>query len=263
MLSPTNIIDMKLGIIFLIPIFSFFIINTKIYMRHIISFIFFSLGVFLIIIFLNKIYQEGDYYGTDIRFFFKDQLPHLSCSVYPSLAFVLTKFLFVNYNFNVFLFLLINGILGFMPFFYIICEIYVFDVLFLDSKAIFSFIGVFILSFIYYFINTWIIYKFSPNFLVITEILSLFLIWMIEILFQNKEENEESYIIIIKIVGLLIMFISSIVNNEIVILHFCNCDKNIENKSPKEDDIVKNVDNNIPIIMKDKDIIKNNDNIEN
>ena len=95
MSSPDNIIDMKLGIVFLIPILSFFIINNnKVYMHHIISFIFFSLGMFLIIIFLNKIYQEGDYYGPDIRFFFKDQLPHLSCSIYPSLSFVLTKVLF-------------------------------------------------------------------------------------------------------------------------------------------------------------------------
>ena len=251
MLSPANIIDMKLGIVFLIPILSFFIINNnKIYLRHIISFILFSLGVFLIIVFLNKIYQEGDYYGPDIRFF-KDQWPHLSCSIYPSLAFVLTKVLFENYNLDVFLFLLVNGILGFMPFFYIIYDKYIFDVLFLDFRAIYSFIGVFISSFGYYLVNTLIIYKFSPNILVISEILALFLKWIIEIIFQNKEENEESYIIIIKIAGFLIMFISASVYNEIIILHFFNCDKNIENQSLKEDELEKNDNSNTLIILKD------------
>ena len=125
------------------------------------------------------------------------------------------------------------------PFFILFMIVYVFYVLFLDSKAIFFFIGVFILSFVYYFINTWIIYIFSPNFLVITEILSIFLKWMIEILFQNKNENEDSFNVVIKIIGLLIILITSIVYNEIVILHFFNCDKNIENQSPKEDELVE------------------------
>ena len=58
MSSPANIIDMKLGIVFLIPILSFFIINNnKVYISHIISFILFSLGVFLIIIFLSSLYS--------------------------------------------------------------------------------------------------------------------------------------------------------------------------------------------------------------
>ena len=47
------------------------------------------------------------------------------------------------------------------------------------------------------------------------------------------------------------MFISSIVYNEIVILHFFNCDKNIENQSLKEDELEKNDNSNTLIVLKD------------
>jgi hypothetical protein len=85
------------------------------------------------------------------------------------------------------------------------------------------------LSFGYYLSNSLIIYYFSPTHLAITEILSLFLRWTIEILFENKCENEKNTIIIIKIVGFLIIFISSLVYKEILILHFFKCDKNLQN----------------------------------
>ena len=61
-----------------------------------------------------------------------------------------------------------------MPFFFIFFDKYISYALFYDSRAIYSFIGVFISSFGYYFINTLIIFKFSPNILVISEILALF-----------------------------------------------------------------------------------------
>ena len=64
-----NFIDIKLGNIFLLPIFSFFIINGKIHRHHIFSFILSFLGIVFICVFLNWINQNRDYYEDEIRYF--------------------------------------------------------------------------------------------------------------------------------------------------------------------------------------------------
>ena len=75
--------------------------------------------------------------------------------------------------------------------------------------------------------------------------------WIIEILFENKVENEKGSIIFIKILGLLIIIFASMVYNEILILHFFNFDKNLLNskniESIKDKDAIflKNEYNNI------------------
>ena len=100
---------------------------------------------------------------------------------------------------------------------------------FVTTKINLLFFAITFLTFGYYLSNSLIIYYFSPTHLVITEILSLFLRWIIEILFENKIENEDNTIITAKIVGFFIIFISSLIYNEILILHFCYWDKNVEN----------------------------------
>ena len=195
-----NYIDMKLGIIFLIPILSFFIVNDKIYRHHIVSFFLFSFGIFLIILFLSNIYNEGDYFGIEIKNFSK-QFEHLSSSIYPSLAYVLTNYLFDNYNINVFFYLLVNGIICFILLFILIfVDFFAYGyVLFCDGIANLLLIAVAFSSFFYYVANALIINYFNSNVLVITETLSLFLKWIIEILFENKEENKEGLYHIYKI----------------------------------------------------------------
>ena len=83
------------------------------------------------------------------------------------------------------------------------------------SKLTLIYFSILFLSFGYYLSNSLIIYYFSPTHLAITEILSHFLRWIIEILFENC--------------WFLIIFISSLVYNEILILHYFKCDKNLQN----------------------------------
>ena len=246
-----NYIDMKLGIIFLIPILSFMIINDKIYRHHIVSFLLFSFGIFLIILFLSNIYNEGDYFGEEIKNF-SEQIKHLLSSIYLSLSYVLTNYLFENFNVNVFFYLVFNGVICFiLPSFLIFMDFNSGVLLFYDAIANILLIVVAISTFCYYLSNALIIYYLNANVLVITETLSLFLKWIIEILFENKVENEKGSIIFIKILGLLIIIFASMVYNEILILHFFNFDKNLLNskniESIKDKDAIflKNEDNNI------------------
>ena len=56
---------------------------------------------------LNLVYKERDFYENKILNF-KDQIKHLSFSIYSSLALVLSKILFNDYN-STFFFLFYNG----------------------------------------------------------------------------------------------------------------------------------------------------------
>ena len=250
-----NYLDIKLGNIFLIPIFSFFIINGKISRHHIFSFILSFFGIFLICFFLNSNYQNRDYYESEIRSF-SDQMKHLSFSIYSSLALVLSKILFDDFIL-IFLYIFYEGILIFIL-------ITIFAILgighfgdYLENissligsiRLLFLFLNIDYLSFGYYLSNSLIIYYFSPNHLIISEILSLFLRWIIEILFENKIENEDKAIIFIKIVSFLIIFISSLVYNEILILHFFGCD-NVQNIM-ENDELIENNNIDSQNIIKD------------
>ena len=225
-----NFIDIKLGNIFLLPIFSFFIINDKIHRHHIFSFILSFLGIVFICVFLNSIYQNRDYYKGEIRYF-GEQMKHLSFSIFSSLALILSKLLFYNLN-STFFYLFYDGIICItLSLFFALLEIDHFGedlidilVLFSTVKLNFLFFGITFLSFGYYLSSSLIIYHFSPNHLMISEALCLFLRWIIEMLFENKIENEDKSIIIIKIIGFLIIFISSLIYNEYLILHFFDCD---------------------------------------
>ena len=230
-----NYIDIRIGNIFLLPILTFLIINSKISRQQIFSFILSSFGVFLICFFLNSIYGNRDFYEDKI-IYFSEQMKHLSFSIFSSTALVLSAFIFDNFK-RIFCFLFYNGLLCLTislifallridHFKEDLEDVFLFS---MTSKLTLIDFSILFLSFGYYLSNSLIIYYFSPTHLTITEILSLFLRWIIEILFENKCENEKNTIIIIKIVGFLIIFISSLVYNEILILHFFKCDKNLQN----------------------------------
>lgn len=241
--NKTNYIDMKLTIHFLVPFLSLFILKDKLHRHHIFSFFLISLSIIIICIRLKNFYSKiGEYYEKKTPF--SDQMKHLSYSIFPALSSVLIKYLFKNYNISFFQFLMYDGILSFIsPFIIFLMKSIIkgkkyfkkningFRFLFYNSKVKLLYIFGFITSSGYYLTKYLTLYYFSPNILVSFESFSLFLRWLIEFLFYDKRENKQKLILVVKFIGSLAIFISSLIYNEILILHIFNCDKNIEKRN--------------------------------
>ena len=250
--NTPNYIELKLGIIILVPILSVFIFKKQIYKHHIMSFILSFIGIILVcltILFMN----DNNNIEETIIPVLGEQMRHLFFSIYLSLALVLTKYLFENSFINPFEFILFNGLLCiFVPLILISLKAIFINtlglsyfkdnlkgllLLFNDIYSILFFIGVIFVSFCYYVTNALTIYIFNPTLLVSTDTLSPFFSWIIELIilffffkdsFDKKKENENLYLVIpFKLIGFLIIIFSALVYNEILILHFLNFDKNI------------------------------------
>ena len=103
-----------------------------------------------------------------------------------------------------------------------------------DSNIIIYFIFVVIFSFGYYLTNALTIYIFSPSLMVMTDILSPFFRWIIEIFIDKDwEQKEFIFIAFFKGMGFLIVIFSALIFNEVLILHFYDFDKNTENNIQK------------------------------
>ena len=253
-----NYIELKLGIIFLVPIFSIFILKRQIYRHHIFSSILSIIGIIFVCLSLLFIYENESIPETKKQKF-GEQMRHLFFSIYLSLAFVLIKYLFEKTFINAFVFLFFDGILSiFLPF-VLIClksikqgseyfeeNMKDISILFHDGKSVFYFIAILFCSFFYYLTNTLTLYFFTPTFLVSTDILSPFFRWIIELIYfpifdkntyHDKKDNEDfALVIIFKLIGFLIIIFSALINNEILVLHFCDFDKNIEKNIQKRGD---------------------------
>ena len=84
--------------------------------------------------------------------------------------------------------------------------------------------------------------------MVMTDILSPFFRWIIEIINDyifGDDELESIYIVVFKGLGFLIIIFSSVVFNELLILHFCQLDQNIEENIQKraDNELLENSDN--------------------
>ena len=247
-----NYIELKLGIIILVPILSVFIFKKQIYKHHIMSFILSFIGIIFVCLTLLFINNNDNIQETIIPVL-GEQMRHLFFSIYLSLALVLTKYLFENSFINPFEFILFNGLLCiFEPLLIISLKAifinglglkYFIDnlkgilLLFNDIYSILFFIGLIFVSFCYFLTNTLTIYIFNPTLLVSTDTLSPFFSWIIELIimsiffkdiFNKKKENENLFLVIpFKLIGFLLIIFSALVYNEILILHFLNFDKNI------------------------------------
>ena len=269
--NKNNYLDAKLTIYFLVPVLSFFILKDKIHRRHIFSFTFSSISIIIICIILNNFYKTVGYYDEEERYF-SDQMKHLSYSIFPALASVLIKYLFENYNISFFQFLLYDGMLSFIfPFIFTFIKTIIkgekyfkinkkgMGFLFCKSLGYSSFIYTFFFSSCYYLTKYLTLYYFSPNIFVSFEALSLFLRWFFEYLAEVRRENRKDYIVAIKFVGSLIIFISSLIYNEILILHIFNCDKNIQKKNNINRLLINYIDSqNVPCHENSNHMIGNN-----
>ena len=274
--NRTNYIDMKLTIYFLVPVLSFFILKDQVHRHHFFSFIFSSISIIIICIILTNFYKtlKKEYYDEE-ETYFSDQMKHLSYSIFPALASILIKYLFENYNISFFEFLLYDGILSFIfPFLLMLLKSMVegkkcfkknlrgFRYLFYNErKSISLFFFTFFFSSGYYLTKYLTLYYFSPNILVSFETLSLFFRWFCEFIAVYRPENNKDKIVAIKFVGALIIFISSLIYNEILVLHFCDCDKEIKKKININRNMINYIDSqNVPCHENLNNMILNNQN---
>ena len=243
-------LELKLGIILLVPIISIFILKKEIYKHHIFSLILSFIGVILIC--LSLLFIKNEYKPE-----FGEQMRHLFFSIYLSLSLVLTKYLFDNFFINAFSFLVYDGIFCIsLPFIFVVLKIMVTEqnyfednmsgilLFFYDVKSILYFISLLFFSFCYYLTNALTLYFFTPMLLISTDILSVFFEWIIDLIFLYISEDEKKYqkykniglIIIFKLVGTLLIIFGAMVFNELLVLHCRDCDKNIKASIQKRGD---------------------------
>ena len=77
-------------------------------------------------------------------------------------------------------------------------------------------------------LNLLIIFYFSPIFLLISEVISPFLLWIVKAIenkITNKNENA-TLEIVINPIGYTIVLFSALIYNEIIIFNFCGLNKN-------------------------------------
>ena len=100
-----------------------------------------------------------------------------------------------------------------------------FDFSKVDNKIeiAFFFVLVFIFGTALYLLNLLILFYFSPIFLLITEIISPFLLWIVKAIENNKNSQLE---LVLYPIGYFIASFSSLVCNEIIIFNFCGLSKN-------------------------------------
>ena len=260
-IGKPNYIELKLGFLLLVPVLSVFILKKKLFKHHYLSFSISFLAFILV---------------CTSSFFYKnrpetlEQLRHLCFSIPLGLAFVLIKYLY-EYSFvDAYQFLFFDGILCIIIPFITIGIISIFKdsdyfvynmkgvlYLFHDKTIILYFVFVVICSFFYYLTNAVTIYIFNPSLMVMTDILSPIFRWVIEV-FKDKEYDGEDYfkyIAILKGIGFTLIIFSALVFNEILILHFCEFDNNIEANISKraDNELINNNDSRTFSLSRDDD----------
>ena len=222
-----NRLDPRIYYIILIPVFSKLILKENLYKHQILSLGISALGWIIINIpiglkirtedifpnFLNLIkgacyplslviikYLSDKYYIT----------PLLTSLIFGTMSIILTLIGFVIYSFATY-----NDLSFFNAF----------DFSKVDNKVEIAiyFILVFIFGTILQLLNLLILFYFSPIFLLVTEVISPFLLWIVTAIENNKNSTIE---LIIYPIGYTIALFSSLVCNEIIIFNFCGLSKN-------------------------------------
>ena len=237
-IGKANYLELKLGFLLLVPLLSLFILKKQLFKHHYLAFGI-SIIAFIFVCISTSFYTNKPEPS--------DQIRHLFFSIPLGLAFVLIKYLYENSFIDSYSFLFYDGILCIIIPFITIGIISIFKgseyftdnmtgvkLLFHDKESTTLFIFVVIFSFGYYMTNALTIYLFNPSLMVMTDILSPIFRWVIEV-FKDKEYDEDKFILIgfFKGVGFLIIIFSALIFNEILILRFCEFDKNIEDNITK------------------------------
>ena len=257
-----NIFEERFYIIFSIPIFSRIILRENIYNHQILSLSISFSGFILLFIPTILVITKEDI-NINILFFF--------ASIGLSLFLVLIKYVTLNYYISPYFCLLFVGIVSTLLtfiYFLIYSLILYNDLSFITNSFDFSnletgkwFLLFIILIYIFgslletfsFLVN----YYFSPTLLMVTDVISPFLLWLFNLFF--KEETKLNIIFLSS--GYIIVLISSLIYNEIVICNFCNLNKytkkSLEERQNKETALLKKTE------MNSSNFTENNDNNEN
>ena len=258
------LIEKKSVIIIFVPIFCYYILNIDLHRHHILALIIGLIGAIII----NMI-RFVLHFSWASEFLF-----HLINAVYSailSLALVLIKYVLSTYVFiTPYIFLFYDGlfcilnsfILVLLEYYIIInlpeeplkndnvnyfknnflgiAQIFNFDATITSEKKreyIVCFFVSFFFTFIYYIIETYTIYNYSPFLLIIVETCLPIDSDFIEYIFMKERREEEFFLkekivqrSISQIIGYTIILIAALILNEIIILNFCGLNKNTYSK---------------------------------
>ena len=243
-----HLIEKRTGFIIFVPLFSYYILNKKLYSHHIFALVLAIIGASIINMcrfFLGFSSFEGlSFIYHIINIFFSSLF---------SLSLVLIKYLMIKYFvsfISVNMFLFYDGIMCIINLLILVLLEYLF-IIFIndDEKVYFSdyisnnylgiftifkeqnwkfyvyFFFIFISSFSYFVLNILTIYYFSPYLNVLTDFITPFLTSILKYIFFPKDENE-SQKLFYETIGYLILFIGALILNEIIILNFFGFNEN-------------------------------------
>ena len=257
--NNNNLIEQFLYALFFIPLFSKFILKQEIYKHQYLSLIISILCIIFIDIPIFFIFEQNDIIPNIINFII------IICF---SLSCVLIKYVFNTFFISPYKLCLLLGII-FIPINLIGYIIYslikyndlsyfkdCFDFSKVENKTIaIIYIIIYILFNSAYTIFIFIvIFYFSPLLYLVSDTIFYFIYYIIDVIEYGKLKNNG----IVYPIVFFIMFLSSLVYNEIIILNFCGLNKNtkifVEHRQIEESLELSQIHKNITL-----DVLKNND----
>ena len=244
------LVEKKSGLILFVPFLCYFILKIDLFNHHILALVLGFIGAFIINFcrFPLGFSRLSDFPYHLLNIFF---------SFILSFSFVLIKYVMKKFIISPYLFIFYNGIFNIInSFIYILLEYIIVVNLPYDSVnkddyqgnfftenylGIFKlligqeiefyiyFFIIFILLFFYYVISALTIYNFNPYLIIIVETCLPIDNDMIEIFYKPEVNNKEKIVprSLFQFIGYIIIIISALILNEILILNFLGCNKNI------------------------------------
>ena len=259
-----KVFEERLYFLFFIPLFSKLILKENILRHQYFSLIIAIIGIIFLIIPVCLVIQSEDILANILNFI---------SGVSYSLFLVLIKYMTHVYYFSPFKLCLFFGIISFIFtflgfFIYSLIDYHdltyfknIFD--FSESNNIFLFIIYFIFITIFATIlqvmTLLVIFYFSPILLMVTDIISPFLLWIV-VTIQDGQDLPD---VVLNPIGYLIVLFSALIYNEIIIFNFCDLSKDtkkfIEERLNEENNDLRKTQNELGI----RDVSKINNNESN
>jgi len=245
-----NVFEQRLFILFSIALFSRIVLKNFIFKHQILSLFISFIGLILLSIPVIFVIETNDILPNIFSFL---------CSISYGLFFVLIKYLTHHYYISPYLLLLYIGLFSILILFvgFTIYSLLVrkdlsffsesFDFSKVDSglELFFYFLGTFIFGSLLQTFTVLVIYYFSPTLLMVTDIISPMLLWIV----QAIEDRPKISTIVIKSLGYFVVLFCSLIYNEIIIFNFCdlntNTKKYLEKRQNEESSLLRKTENDI------------------
>ena len=257
--NKVHLLQERLYYLLFIPLFCKFILKDNIFKHHYFSLLIAMVGFSLLFIPICLKIDVDDIVPNVLNFV---------GSVGYSLFLVIIKYLTHVYYMSPFKLSLIFGTIAFFFIFFgfLIYSLIKYhdltyfkeslDFSYVDNKFVLSlyFIATFIFAVLLHFCTLLVIFYFSPILLMVTDIISPFLLW-IALTIENKSSTEILELILNPI-GYIIVLFASLIYNEIIIFNFCGLNKNtkkfIEERLYKESKDIRKTENDLKLGNLDK-----------